>query len=73
MSEKRSEPRLEAALTRLEQLATKLDSDTGTLEDALKDFEEGIHLASQCLKYLDETELRIEKLHDSLTRQHPEP
>ena len=71
MSNTDTAPRLEVALARLEQLAARLDSDAGTLEDAMKNYEEGIGLARECLEYLDETELRIERLQKSLTRPNP--
>lgn len=59
-------PPLEEALQRLEAIARRLDEDAGTLEEALKDYEEGIQLARQCLERLDAAELRVAELRQSL-------
>ncbi len=59
-------PSLEEALQRLEAIARRLDEDAGTLEEALKDYEEGIHLARQCLERLDVAETHVAELRQSL-------
>ena len=55
-------PSLEEVLQRLEEIISKLDDDAGTLEEALSDYEEGIHLARECLSRLDVAETRVEEL-----------
>jgi exodeoxyribonuclease VII small subunit len=53
-----SDLKFEDCLTRLEQIVTALEA--GNLP--LKVFEEGVSLARQCAKYLDDAERRIELL-----------
>ena len=51
------------ALARLEALVERLDGeDTPALEEALDAYEEGNALARECLRRLDEAELRVERL-----------
>ena len=57
---------LEEAIKRLEAIAHRLDEDEGTLEEALKDYEEGIRLARQCLEHLDIAEAQVTELRQSL-------
>lgn len=60
---------LEEALQRLEAIARRLDEDEGTLEEALKDYEEGVRLARQCLERLDNAEAHVAELRHSLQRE----
>lgn len=62
-------PSLEEALQRLEAIARRLDEDEGTLEEALKDYEEGIRLARQCLERLDVAEAHVAELRHSVQRE----
>jgi exodeoxyribonuclease VII small subunit len=52
----------EACLAGLEQIVGQLESGQLALEDSLKAFEEGVALARQCARYLDDAERRIELL-----------
>ncbi len=54
--------KFEDCLVRLEQIVTALEAGTLPLEESLKVFEEGVALARQCAKYLDDAERRIEIL-----------
>ncbi len=49
----------EKALEKLETVVATLESDDLTLEDALKQFEEGMELSRLCNQKLDETEKKI--------------
>lgn len=55
-------PSFEASLHRLEQIVKKLEAGDLALDDALKLFEEGIHLSQQCQKQLEEAESKVEIL-----------
>ena len=57
-----SDLKFEDCLTRLEQIVTALEAGNLPLEESLKVFEEGVSLARQCTKYLDDAERRIELL-----------
>ena len=52
----------EENLSKLEQLTTDIKRSDISLEDALKDFEEGIKLASGMEKQLDEIEGKVQIL-----------
>lgn len=65
MKEKQEKPvhgNFEKDLEKLEQIVQNLEKGELTLEDALKQFEEGIRLARQCEKALSEAERKIEIL-----------
>ncbi len=65
MKEKQEKPthgNFEKNLEKLEQIVQNLEKGELTLEDALKQFEEGIRLARQCEKALSEAERKIEIL-----------
>ena len=55
-------PSFETSLHRLEQIVKKLEAGDLALDDALKLFEEGIHLSQQCQKQLEEAENKVEIL-----------
>jgi exodeoxyribonuclease VII small subunit len=57
-----SDLKFEDCLTRLEQIVTALEAGNLPLEESLKVFEEGVTLARQCSRYLDDAERRIEIL-----------
>lgn len=61
MAEKK-ELTYEEAMTRLEKIVSMLETDTLSLDESLKLFEEGTTLARFCNKILDEAELKITKL-----------
>lgn len=54
--------KFEDALVRLEQIVHTLEAGNLPLEESLKAFEEGVALARQCAKYLEEAERRIDLL-----------
>ena len=54
--------KFEDALVRLEQIVHTLEAGNLPLEESLKVFEEGVALARQCAKYLEDAERRIELL-----------
>lgn len=65
MKEKQDKPaygNFEKDLGKLEQIVQNLEKGELTLEEALKQFEEGIRLARQCEKALSEAERKIEIL-----------
>ena len=49
----------EQAMGQLEKIVQELESGNLTLEQALKKYEEGVHLSKFCNQKLDETEKRI--------------
>ena len=57
-----SDLKFEDCLARLEQIVTALEAGNLPLEESLKVFEEGVTLARQCSRYLDDAERRIEML-----------
>ena len=54
----------EDALTRLEEIVSKLEDESIPLEDSIKLYEEGIELSKLCTETLEEAELRIKKVHE---------
>jgi len=52
----------EKSLARLEDVVKRLEQPNLPLTDAMKLFEEGLHLAQQCQKQLQEAEGRVEIL-----------
>ena len=57
-------------LERLEEIAEQLEDESLDLEDAIKLYEEGIALNALCLKTLQEAELKITQLKNSLPVQN---
>lgn len=53
-------PTFEEALIRLEQTSENLKQDNITLEDAIKNFEDGIGYYKQCRDILDQAKQKIE-------------
>lgn len=56
------EKSFEESLSELEAATSRLESGELPLEEAIKQFEDGIKLAKQCRKKLDEAEGKILKL-----------
>jgi exodeoxyribonuclease VII small subunit len=52
----------EKALSRLEEIAEKLESGDLSLEESLKIFREGIELSRWCSQVLNQTESELKKL-----------
>jgi exodeoxyribonuclease VII small subunit len=65
--EPKTELSFEEALTKLEQIVERLEKEDVTLEDSVKQFEEGVKLSKYCSKILEEAELRIEQVNQSNT------
>lgn len=62
MNENLKEKSFEEALSRLEEIVSKLENGELVLEESLKLFEEGIILARHCHSKLDEAQGRVELL-----------
>ena len=56
------EKKFEESLGKLEDIVRKLESGDLTLDESIKAFEEGIRLAGQCSRKLDDAERRVEIL-----------
>jgi exodeoxyribonuclease VII small subunit len=52
----------EESFQRLETIVQNLESGESTLEEAMKDFEEGMRLVKHCSKKLNEAETRLQRL-----------
>lgn len=52
----------EQSMTELESIVTKLEAGDITLDDSLELFEEGIKLAKNCQKKLDDAEKKVKVL-----------
>jgi exodeoxyribonuclease VII small subunit len=55
-------PEFERSLARLEEIVRKLENTNLSLDDAMKLFEEGVALSSDCQKQLEQAEGRVEVL-----------
>jgi len=55
----------EQALERLQMKVKNLESGNLSLEQSLKEFEEGIELSQKCQKFLSEAEQRVQVLTNS--------
>ena len=62
MSSEPKEIEFEAALKKLESIVEKLEGGDLSLEDALKQYEEGVRMADVCSKRLTEAEKKVEVL-----------
>ena len=56
------EKTFEQSMERLEEVVKKLESGTGTLDEMLSLYEEGMKLHEACAKRLDEYEGKLSKL-----------
>jgi len=55
-------PSFETNLQRLEEIVDQLESGEKSLDEVVTMFEEGIRLSTNCMEFLDKTELRLKKL-----------
>lgn len=55
-------PDFEASLEQLQRIVKNLESGEMSLEDSLKNFEEGVRLTRACQEYLSKAEQRIQVL-----------
>lgn len=62
MSEEKKEIEFEAALKKLETIVENLETGELSLEQALKQYEEGVRMADLCSKRLTEAEKKVEVL-----------
>ncbi len=62
MSQETKEIPFENALKKLEAVVQSLENGDLSLEEALKQYEEGVHMADLCTKRLSEAEKRVEVL-----------
>jgi len=61
-TEKSGTPSFETSLQRLEEIVEQLESGEKSLDEVVAMFEEGIRLSTDCMNYLDKTELHLKKL-----------
>jgi len=66
MTKKPQIPDFETAMTELEELVAQIETGNLSLEESLKQFEQGIKLSRTCQKALTEAEQRVKILTDSL-------
>ena len=52
----------EQAMTRLEEIVKKLEAGDGSLDEAMKLFEEGRKIAGKCTAMLDKAEQKVTRL-----------
>ena len=68
MSQSEERP-IEAALDRLEKIADQLEDPSLDLDAAVRLYEEGLRLYSECARRLDAADLRITTLAEALAKQ----
>lgn len=61
----------EELMQNLTSLAESLASDTDGLEKALKKYEQGMVVAKECLRRLDQAEQRVMDIKDGMTGESP--
>jgi len=62
VEKEKKEPKFEEALRRLEQIVEELEGGELSLEESLKQYEEGVALSTLCAKRLEEAKKKIELL-----------
>ena len=62
MAEEKKEVEFETALKKLETIVGNLETGDLSLEQALKQYEEGVRMADVCSKRLSEAEKKVETL-----------
>ncbi|MFH1539973.1 MAG: exodeoxyribonuclease VII small subunit [bacterium] len=65
MDKKKKKDDFEENLARLEKIVERIENAEVGLEETLRIFEEGIGIAKDCQKILEDAELKITKLVDS--------
>jgi exodeoxyribonuclease VII small subunit len=73
MKKKEEKQSFKQSLERLEEIAQKLEDENLDLEEAVRLYEEGVQLNAFCLRKLQEAELKITQLKNSLAIQKTEP
>lgn len=56
----------ESSLKRLEEIVENLEQGNIPLDQAMRMYEEGIQLSKECLKKLNQTEIKLKKLAKNL-------
>ena len=59
-----NQPNFESAMSELEELVNKIETGNLSLEDSLKEFENGIKLSRVCQSALKDAERRVKILSD---------
>ena len=62
VEKEKREPKFEEALKRLEQIVEELEGGELSLEESMRQYEEGVHLSKLCSKRLEEAKKKIELL-----------
>ena len=65
-------PNFETAMADLEELVAKIETGNLSLEESLKEFEQGIKLSRLCQQSLTDAEQRVKILTDSLNGETEE-
>lgn len=73
MKKKEEKQSFKQSLERLEEIAQKLEDENLDLEEAVRLYEEGVQLNAFCLNKLQEAELKITQLKNSLSVAKTEP
>jgi exodeoxyribonuclease VII small subunit len=55
-------PGFEDSLKRLEEIVERLEQGEVPLDESLRMYEEGVRLSRECMQFLQDAELRIQKL-----------
>ncbi len=63
---KKKEHGFELSLTRLQEISNLIESGEIGLEESIKLYEEGIHLATECYTSLKDAELKVTELKKQL-------
>ncbi len=71
-SKKPATPNFETAMAELEELVAKIETGNLSLEDSLKEFEQGIKLSRICQQALTDAEQRVKILTESLNGETEE-
>lgn len=61
-AKKKSEPSLEVAMARIEEILKLLDNPNGSLDESLELFEEGTALVRFCNEKLQQAKLRVKEV-----------
>ena len=72
MTEKSQTPNFETAMAELEELVAQIETGNLSLEESLKQFEQGIKLSRVCQQALTDAEQRVKILTESLNGEAEE-
>lgn len=70
---KKKAPDFETSLALLEELVTRMENGDMSLEESLREFENGIKLVQSCQKSLAEAEQKVQILLSDADSATPEP